>query len=312
MKVAILGRTRWLLSAARALSQSGHSIGFVATSKAADYETVGPDDFRLLADESGCGFVRTATLGSPDILAMLREAACDVGLSLNWNRILDRAEIEIFPHGILNVHAGDLPRYRGNAVVNWAILNGEDHIGLCLHRMEPNIVDAGEIIQRLTLSIDSGTYIGDVYGWLERAVPDLVVAGLRTLSSILSRSGGGIFEGNAVGLRCYPRRPEDSRIDWSQDAETVHRLIRASSEPFAGAYSTYEGQQTVRIWRAELVNSGEPFLAIPGQIMDVRSGYPVIACGRGCIRLSRVSVDGVPGESDSLGVFSRSVRNRLI
>jgi len=312
MRVAILGRTRWLLAAARALLQSGHSIGFVATSKAADYETVGPDDFKQLADEAGCGFVRTATLGSPDILAMMREAACDVGLSLNWNRILDRTEIETFPHGILNVHAGDLPRYRGNAVVNWAILNGESHIGLCLHRMEPKIVDTGEVIQRLRLSIDSGTYISDVYNWLERAVPDLVVAGLRTLSSMPPRSGGGISEGSAVGLRCYPRRPEDSRIDWLQDAEIVHRLIRASSEPFAGAYSTYEGQQTVRIWRAEVVNSEEPFLAVPGQIMEVRGGYPVIACGRGCIRLSRFSIDGVSDDSGSREVFFRSVRNRLI
>lgn len=311
MRVAILGRTRWLLDSARALADAGHTIGFVATSKSASHDPAQPDDFATLAERFSAPFLRTNDLDAPASLQALRDSGCEVGLSINWNRILSRA-ITVFPSGILNVHAGDLPRYRGNAPVNWAILNGESHVGLCLHRMEPDVVDQGEVLARRHMAVTDQTYVGDVFGWLDRTIPELVVSGLGRLvtGDVPADEVGSTMP--AEPLRCYPRRPEDSRIDWTKPAALVHRLIRASAEPFDGAFTTLEGRDVVRIWRADVMAGDDGFLAVPGQVMFRSDGYPVIACGAGSIILRRATLDGIDDPQAALDLIARSFRNRLV
>ena len=313
MRIAILGRTRWLLDSALALAAAGHEIGFVASSKSASHDPTQPDDFIDLAARFAVPFLRVADLDAPPALAQLQESGCEIGLSINWNRILNAA-IGALPHGILNVHAGDLPRYRGNAPVNWAILNGEPHVGLCLHRMEPGIVDGGEVLARRHFSLTEQTYVGDVHAWLDRAIPELVVAGFSRVVT-----GAAAFEDveDALpaprhSLRCFPRRPEDSRIDWSQPAATVHRLVRASAAPYSAACTTLEGREVVRIWRADLVQVEEAFLAIPGQVMFRQDGCPVIACGEGALVLRQITIDGIDDADAALALVGKSLRNRLI
>lgn len=309
MRVAILGRTRWLLDSALALAAAGHSIGFVATSKAASHDPTQPDDFADLADRFAAPFLRTADLDAPASLKQLQDCGCEIGLSINWNRIL-AAAISALPGGILNVHAGDLPRYRGNAPVNWAILNGEPHVGLCLHRMIAGVVDDGEVITRMRYQLTHTTYVGDVFAWLDTAIPKLVVEGFESIAN--RRTGAKAGENTSGTTRCFPRRPEDSRIDWNQSASVIHRLIRASSEPFSGAFTTLDTRETVRIWRADPFDWDGDFLAMPGQVMIRSEGFPVIACGQGCLILRKVSIDGMDDSDAALAAIGKSLRNRLV
>jgi methionyl-tRNA formyltransferase len=304
MRIALLGRTRWLLDAGRLLMSDGHEIGLVATAKPADYDIVNVGDFQRLADEVGAPFLRTASLDT--VLADL-DHGCDVALSVNWPFILGEQPIRAFPLGILNVHAGDLPRYRGNAVVNWAILNGETRIGLCVHRMVPGEVDSGPVLGRSFLPIDDDTYVGDVYHWLDTAVPALVASVIHRMAAnqVVAEDPSG------ASLRCYPRRPDDGRIDWTQSAEDIRRLVRASSTPFAGAFTTLEDTHTVRIWRADSWGPQGRILAVPGQVLEGCSGDPVIACGDGGIRLAHVSIDGIADDASAKAMILRSLRNRL-
>lgn len=313
MRIAILGRTQWLLDSALALAAAGHEIGFVASSKSASHDPTQPDDFMDFAARFGAPFLRVADLDAPSALAQLQESGCEIGLSINWNRILNAA-IGALPYGILNVHAGDLPRYRGNAPVNWAILNGEAHVGLCLHRMEAGIVDDGEVLERRHFPLTDQTYVGDVHAWLDRTIPDLVVAGLDRLAAGPDQpaGAGGTMPVPKEALRCFPRRPEDSRIDWSQPAAMIHRNIRASAAPYSGAYSTLENRDLVRIWRADPVQLDEAFLAVPGQVMFRQDGCPVIACGDGALILRHVTIDGSDDADGSLALVGKSLRNRLI
>lgn len=310
MRIAILGRTRWLLDSATALAAAGHSIGFVASSKAASHDPTQPDDFADLANRFGAPFLRTADLDSSPALKQLQDSGCEIALSINWNRILSTA-ISALPGGILNVHAGDLPRYRGNAPVNWAILNGEAHVGLCLHHMIPNIVDDGEVVARMKYELTDQTYIGDVFAWLDTAIPALVVEGFESLGQGRANTGTAV-PNKARALRCFPRRPEDSRIDWSQPASAIHRMIRASSEPFAGAFTTLDNREIVRIWRADPFDWEGDFLSVPGQVMMRSDVYPVIACGKGCLVLRKVSIDGQDDFSAALAAIGKSLRNRLV
>ena len=108
-------------------------------------------------------------------------------------------------------------------------------------------------------------------------------------------------------LRCYPRLPEDGRIDWSRSALKVLRLINASNKPYAGAFCDYEGQ-TVIIWDAELVEEYENVYAVPGQITKVGESFIEVACGEGKLRVLSAECGREVGAPS---VWVKSIRKRF-
>ncbi len=175
-----------LLRAARAVAEDGHRITFVQTCAPEPHYDASESDFARLADEMGAPLV-TGTVGRH--LDLWRRSGTDVCISLNWPTLVPERALAVFAHGILNAHAGDLPRYRGNACPNWAILNFEDRVGLTIHRMVAEL-DAGPWLHKSFLPIDEGTYIGDIYRWLEDAIPSgFQEAIARTRDRRLHRAG---------------------------------------------------------------------------------------------------------------------------
>jgi len=309
VRVAILGRTGALLRAAGLLASDGFVIPVVGTCLPGAYDGVGPDDFQAFANRVGAEFFFNSRINSPQVIDLLRRSACDVALSLNWVTVVGAEACARFPHGILNVHAGDLPRYRGNACPNWAILNGESRMGLTVHRMLPDALDAGPILLKEFHSIDGSTYIADLYEWLEDAVPGLCHKAMGQL-----RDGSAAFteqDANPANwLRCYPRRPEDGLIDWTQPATAVHRLVRASGRPFDGAFTFLEGKDRVTIWRAAVVDHDGAFLAVPGQVMARTGDGLMIACGEGALTITEIEIGEARG-AEAHAIVGKSLRNRL-
>ena len=309
MKIALLGRTRWLIDAGDALRQAGHSIVAIATAKEEPFYHCGPDDFSALAARSGADFLGVVSLADPTVRDRLALAEADIAVSINWPVIVGSDVINMFPQGVVNAHCGDLPRYRGNACPNWAILNGETKIGLCAHMMEPGALDAGPILLRDYFAVTDNTYIGDVYAWLDQRIPTIIAESISELAQ-------GRLEpvpqpaDPALALRCYPRRPEDGRIDWHKPVREIHRLVRASSRPFDGAFTTLEDGQRLTIWRAHPFEHKIPFCAVPGQVMLRVDGDPVIACGSGALRLEEIEISDSDA-GDARSVVGRSVRSRL-
>lgn len=93
--------------------------------------------------------------------------------------------------------------------------------------------------------------------------------------------------------------------------DRIMRVIRASSHPFHGAYTTFKGRQKVRIWRAEPFEHRGEFLAIPGQVCFPFNGDPIVACGDGMIKLTEINVDGIETDISKTTILS-SLRNRLV
>jgi methionyl-tRNA formyltransferase len=305
MKLAIFGRTKILLAAARALADAGHTICVVGTAKASDTDGAVESDFESAARLFGAKFFRGRM---QSVLDVIGESGSELGVSMNWPTILGEKEIGLFPHGVLNAHAGDLPRYRGNACPNWAILNGEERIGLCIHRMLPRDLDAGPIALRRYFALAEDSYIGDVYGWMNAVVPEMFVEVVHSIEN-----GTASFAEQekhpGASLRCFPRRPEDAKIDWARDHKTISRLIRASSRPFHGAFATLEHERKVVVWRGSVIDFAAPYCAVPGQVIHADSMGATIACGYGSLILTEASFeDG----TDALSTIGASLRNRLI
>jgi methionyl-tRNA formyltransferase len=305
IKIAIIGRTEILYDTALALRQAGFKVVCILTAKEApEYERTAAD-FKALAQNWSIPFEQGPRI--TDHVKFLRTSRADIGVSINYTGVIPQSVIDIFPLGILNAHGGDLPRYRGNACQAWAILNGESRIGLCIHRMIGGELDSGDIVARDYLPIYETTKVTVAWRWMVERSPALMLKAVQDLSKdpnyVLERQSRDPKD----ALRCYPRRPEDGRIDWRRPALEVLRLINASNKPYAGAFCDFEGRQLI-IWDAELVKDDEVFCAVPGQVTELGENDVEVACGVGKIRIKAAEIEG---RSDVPRAWIGSIRKRL-
>ncbi|MGB4101378.1 MAG: formyltransferase family protein [Alphaproteobacteria bacterium] len=306
MRFAVIGRNETLFAAAEHMAAQGHEIGLVVTAKAAPEYTKTVEDYRALAERHHAPFFVTPRIH--DIAVSLAEMPpLTVALSMNYTSLIPQSIIDWFPLGILNAHGGDLPRYRGNACQAWAILNGEDKIGLCIHRMIGGALDSGAIIARDYYPLQPATTITQVYAWLYQRIPLLFVD---AVTALMQDAGFSLTQQSpepADALRCYPLRPDDGAIDWNQPAAMILRRINAFTHPYGGAYCRYAGEKLV-IWAAAQVEDQERFLAVPGQVVSVGGDYVDVATGQGKLRLTQAAYRGVIVPPSQI---IRSIRERL-
>jgi len=290
MRIAIIGRTEILYDTAVRLQQAGHVITCILTAKEAPEYTRGAADFKALADQWKIPFAQGPRI--VEHMHFLKTSQSQIAVSINYTGIVPQEVIDIFPLGILNVHGGDLPRYRGNACQAWAIINGEERIGLCIHRMIGGELDSGDIIAKDYLQIDHTTKVTEAWKWMVERSPALVLEAVEQLARdpnyVLERQSRNA----ADSLRCYPRLPEDGRIEWGKPSIDVLRLINASNKPYAGAFCRFQEKKLI-IWDAERVQNTEEFCAIPGQVTCVGKDGVEVACRSGKIRLLTVAINGV-------------------
>jgi len=253
----------------------------IITSKVEQYQYEKKDeDFSELAKELGIDFLLTEKLNSTQTHEFIRKTVPDIAISVNWKTLIPHECMNLFPYGILNAHAGDLPRFKGNAVRNWALVSGEESMSLTIHEMSVDL-DAGPILLKKRYPIRSDTNIQDLYRFVEEQVPLLFVKAVSGLES------GSIVPKKQptrpdISLRCYPRLPVDSEINWEDSAENIHRLVRASSEPFTGAYSYIEAEK-ITIWKAHVEVPQIKYLASCGQVVErrLKTGEVAVSTGEG-------------------------------
>ncbi len=306
MKVGLIGRTHFLLEAAQKLVKEGVDVPFVYTMKSESYYRAHPNDFEGFARNIGSQY-----FCGPQLISMREQIArlgAQVVISMNWGALIPSPVLKSFPLGIINAHAGDLPRYKGNACPNWAILNNESHVTMTTHLMTEEL-DSGPILMQQRFPLTRETYITDSYEWFDEIIPKLLcdsALGLLRNTLIPRKQDPGIRS-----LRAFPRRPDDAKIDWRSSAQEILALIRASSRPFMGAFSFLEGVRKVIIWRAAIYEPKYDYLAVPGQVCLSSSGCPVIATGDGMLVLQDCSVDSL-SHIESSKIILRSLRNRFI
>jgi methionyl-tRNA formyltransferase len=308
VKFAAIGRTGILLESIQQAISNGHTCPLIITSSASPESEVTELDFEQLANEIKAAFLNTRKINSDESHKAIQASGAEVAISLNWAYLINRETLDLFPHGIINSHAGDLPRYRGNATPNWAILMGESNFPITLHFMAEEL-DAGDILAQRFITITSETHIKDIYDFSAEVVPQM-------FAEVLDKIENGSLNPRKqstnpkAALRCYPRLPQDSFIDWTHSAEKIHQLVRAVSEPFNGAY-TYFGHEKLIIWRAEVEIPDVPFLAVAGHVIERRNnGDIVVATGDGFLVLKEVEL-GENGERRKAGDIIKSVRIRL-
>jgi methionyl-tRNA formyltransferase len=291
MNFISIGRGDFLFESIIGLQKNGHKLmGIVTDVGAVEYKKQ-LDDFDRLAKSQDVPIITTSS--NQKICAFLNEIpGFQIGISGNHRRLISGEVIEKFEHGILNLHGGDLPRYKGNACQAWAILNGERSIAACVHKMLPNELDAGKIISRSYFEVDENTRVTEAWEWLVRIAPTLFQQSLSELEKDPEFAIENSKEMEIRSHRCHERRPEDGKINWNQTPNQILRLVNASGRPYFGAFTFLNGK-ILKIFSARIGNISEDISAVPGQVIMIGGDYVSIACGNGALNLLSIEYDGI-------------------
>jgi methionyl-tRNA formyltransferase len=242
-----------------------------------------PSPVHGMAERFGLPVLTPKTLRTEEAAETFRGHAADVAVVVAYGMLLPKAVLEAPELGCLNLHASLLPRWRGAAPIQRAIMAGDKETGVAVMKMEEGL-DTGPVAMVERVAITPDMNAGELHDRLMVLGADLMVRAL----AALSRGGLGFTPQPEEGVTyAHKLKNEEALIDWSKPAQEVHDHIRGLS-PFPGAYFTADfgkGRERVKVLRSTLgQGSGSPATLIDND--------GTISCGEGAIRLIQVQRAG--------------------
>jgi methionyl-tRNA formyltransferase len=257
----------------KALLERGENVVLVATHTDSPSEMSWFPSVAELAKKKGIEPILVDDPKDPALLERVRAAAPDLVFSFYFRQMLPPEVLDLPRLGAFNMHGSLLPRYRGRAPVNWAVLRGETETGATLHVMTAR-ADAGDIVDQEAVEIgpdDTGLMV-------QRKVSAAAVKILeRRIEELKAGTAPRRPQDDSKASRFGRRQPEDGQIDWSQSAKSVHDLVRAITAPFPGAFTNVFGGGKTYIWKTRLPHLGAHD-NFPGQVRR-EEGRLLVACG---------------------------------
>jgi methionyl-tRNA formyltransferase len=197
-----------------------------------------------------------------------------------YGLILPQAVLDLPRRGCLNIHASLLPRWRGAAPIQRAILAGDAETGITIMQMDAGL-DTGAMLTKHATPIQPDDTTASLHDRLAELGARSIVAALAKLDTLVPQPQDATLATYAAKIG-----KEEARLDWTQDAATLARSVRAYN-PFPGAFSSLGGDN-VKIWRAAAVAGS----GTPGTILQADRNALVVACGDGALRLLEVQAAG--------------------
>ena len=251
-----------------ALFEAGVTIDLVLTHQDDPKEHVWFGSVAKLCEEKGIPYLTPSATELQTLTPKIQAISPDYIFSFYYRHMISGEILSCAKIAALNMHGSLLPKYRGRAPVNWAILHGEIQTGASLHIMETK-PDAGDIVGQIAVSIGPDETATDVFGKVSKAAVEVMKQVLPALmQGKVPRKPNELAKGSYFG----GRKPADGRIDWGKTAQQVHDLVRAVAPPYPGAFTQWQGQDQIV---AKTTLKG-PFpsqlnLGVPGiQVVDNR------------------------------------------
>lgn len=233
-----------------------------------------------LARTRGFALEQPENLKTESVRESLRQARADLMVVAAYGLILPQAVLDIPSRGCINIHASLLPRWRGAAPVQRAILAGDGETGICIMRMEAGL-DTGPILLRERLAIGPRETAGSLTDKLADLGAQAIVRTLQRLHELVPEA-----QDDAAATYAAKVEKSEARIDWRQAALEIDRQIRAFN-PTPGAETLLQGSP-LKIWDAQLVSAS----GAPATVVAHSDGCPVVACGRDALVLTVVQKAG--------------------
>lgn len=239
-----------------------------------------PPDVKVCAQKLGLPVFQPETLRSESAAVELAAIQPDVIVVIAYGKILPKSILDIPKYGCVNIHGSLLPKLRGAAPIQRAVIEGEKITGVTAMKMDVGL-DTGDMIDTRTVDILPNETAGELFDRLSDAAPELLISTLLSLEN-----GTATFEKQNDSKSTYakPLAKEEAKIDWNLSAGAVHNMVRGMN-PWPVAFTDFKGKK-LKIYATKLMEmSGKP-----GEIVSLTP--PIVSCGEGALELVSVQLEG--------------------
>lgn len=280
MRIVFMGTPDFSVPVLDALVEAEHDIVAVYSQPprpAGRGKKERPSPVQARAEVLGLPVRHPVSLRHAEAQAEFAALGADIAVVVAYGLILPQAILDAPTRGCLNIHASLLPRWRGAAPIHRAIMAGDTHTGVCIMQMEAGL-DTGPVLLRHETGIGPEETTGQLHDRLSAMGAKAIVEALDQLDVLTPdpQPADGVTYAEKIDKA-------EARIDWARPAVEVDRLIRGLS-PFPGAWSDYQGQR-IKLLGSCLADGS-------GAAGEVLNDLPVIACGDGAVRLTRLQRAG--------------------
>ena len=220
----------------------------------------------------------------PECIEELKKYQADVCVVVAFGQILPKEILEMTPYGCINVHASLLPKYRGAAPIQWAVINGEKVSGVTTMQMDEGL-DTGDMLEKVEITLDKKETGGSLFDKLSAKGAALCV---HTLAELEKGTITPQKQGESTTEYAKMLNKKSGEIDWTKTAVEIERLIRGLN-PWPSAYTFLNGK-TLKVWKCKV--STEKTDAVPGTIFLADKEGIHTACGEGVLILTEVQLEG--------------------
>ncbi|HLY16507.1 MAG TPA: methionyl-tRNA formyltransferase [Bryobacteraceae bacterium] len=281
MRLIFLGTPAFAVPTLEALVAAGHAVVLVVTQPDRPRgrgQTLAAPPVKEAALRLGLPVYQPERVRRPEAIAALAELHPDAMAVVGYGQIIPQAAIDIPRHGILNVHASLLPKYRGAGPVQWAIANGETVTGVTIMRIDAGL-DTGDMLRKAETEVGPEENAVELGARLATIGAALLVETLAGLDAITPQK-----QNPAEATYAPLLKREDGMIDWRLPAQVIHNRVRGF-QPWPGARTGFRGRQ-LHIWKARGAGGAQ---GTPGRLLR----HPVrVVCGEGALELIEVQMEG--------------------
>lgn len=284
MRLIFAGTPEFAATALTALYQAGHSIPLVLTQpdrRAGRGMKFTASAVKQTAERLGLSIAQPDSLKTEATQEVLRAANAEVMIVAAYGLILPQAVLAMPPHGCLNIHASLLPRWRGAAPIQRAILAGDAETGITIMQMDAGL-DTGAMLLQKSLAIAPTDSAGSLHDKLAQLGAACVVKALSRLDALTPEAQDSTRATYAAKLS-----KAEAALDWSRPAAELARCVRAYN-PVPGAHTVWDGKD-IKIWQAA-VDTGRA--GQPGEVLASDEHGIVVACGAQTLRLLELQSAG--------------------
>ena len=287
MKVIFMGTPDFSVGTLEAIVEAGHEVVLAVTQpdkpkgrgKAVQFSPV-----KEAAIAHNIPVFQPKKIREPENIEELRKYEADIMVVIAFGQILPKEILEMTPYGCVNVHASLLPKYRGAAPIQWAVIDGEKTSGVTTMQMDEGL-DTGDMILKDEIVLDENETGGSLHDKLADMGAKLLV---ETLTALENKTA--TFEKQGESPTAYAKMLDKKlgQIDWKEDAVKLERLIRGLN-PWPAAYTTWD-EKTMKIWESEVKE--EETGKEPGTIVAVEKDGFFVQTGKGLLKITALQIPG--------------------
>ena len=287
MKIIFMGTPDFSVGTLEALVEAGHEVVLAVTQPDKPKGRGGKMQFTPVKETAmkyDIPVFQPKKVREPECIEELRKYNADVMVVVAFGQILPKEILEMTPYGCINVHASLLPKYRGAAPIQWAVIDGEEVSGVTTMQMNEGL-DTGDMIMKTEIVLEKKETGGSLFDKLAAAGAKLCV---ETLEALENKTASWEPQGETPTAYARMLDKEIGNIKWEKTAVQIERLIRGLN-PWPSAYTDWNGK-VMKIWEAEVVDKNNE--AMPGTIVKVEKDGFYVQTGEGQIKVIALQIPG--------------------